>query len=73
MLHVTVHITEDLAEWRVAVAITESYGAGLAPVTVSRAFSLARTSDEWDRDPLWAALSALSRVSGFLAEESRRV
>ena len=73
MLHITIHVREDLAEWLCQIAITESYGAPLKPVTVTRTFPLARTSDEWDSDPLTAALSAVSRMSGFLVEESRRV
>ena len=71
MLHANLHVTEDLAEWRVSVVLTETYGPGVEPLEARADLVLARTSDEWDADVLGAFLSVLTRFVARVQDDTR--
>jgi len=70
MLHANVHVTEDLAEWRITVVLTETYGPGVEPLEARAEVVLARTPDEWDADVLGAFLSVLTRFVARVQDDA---
>ena len=72
---VTMHVTlrQTMGEWELVAVVTESYGAGLEPVSVRGVWQSPLTATEWDSDPLGAALNALRRWSDLtMADHARQ-
>lgn len=72
MLTLTLHVRQDLGEWRLSAVLVEEYGRGLEPAKSTAVWQSPLTGAEWDSDPLTAVLSAVARWSGLTMEDHLR-